>query len=86
MAKAALRNVEITDNPKTVEEAQALLDHVASLCMPWNVDAMADGFTEDCVCRIGLYPEMRGREAVRQFFLARSQRQKNYDCKKSCAQ
>ena len=70
-------------NPTTVEEAQALINHVASLCLPWNVDAMAEGFTEDCVCHFGLYPEMHGREAVREFFRARSRRQANYKCVKA---
>lgn len=73
---------QLRGNPATFAEAQALLNEVAALCNPWNVDAMADGFTEDCVARFGMLPEMRGREAVRQFFRQRSHRQKNYDCRK----
>ena len=46
--------------------------------MPWNIDALADGFTEDCVVRFGSVPEFRGREAVRAFFMTRSARQRNY--------
>jgi nuclear transport factor 2 (NTF2) superfamily protein len=46
--------------------------------MPWNVDALVDGFTEDCVVRFGTLPPFRGREVLRTFFANRSGRQKNY--------
>jgi nuclear transport factor 2 (NTF2) superfamily protein len=69
-------------NPKTAQEAEKLLRYVESLCNPWDVDAMANGFTEDCVARFGLLPEMRGREAVREFFRKRSLRQRNYVLRK----
>ena len=59
-------------NPRTAEECRAFVAHVQSLFMPWNVDALVDGFTEDCVVRFGIIPEFRGREALRAFFLARS--------------
>jgi nuclear transport factor 2 (NTF2) superfamily protein len=65
-------------NPETVEEARAFVKHVESLFMPWNLDGLADGFTEDCIVRFGTMPELRGREAVRRFFEARSRRQKGY--------
>ncbi|HLL28389.1 MAG TPA: nuclear transport factor 2 family protein [Xanthobacteraceae bacterium] len=65
-------------NPRTAEEARALVRHVESLFMPWNVDALIDGFTEDCVVRFGTVPEFKGREALRKFFLARSAKQKGY--------
>jgi nuclear transport factor 2 (NTF2) superfamily protein len=61
-----------------LEEARALVQRVEALFMPWNVDALADGFTEDCVVRFGSVPEFRGREAVRTFFKTRSARQNNY--------
>ena len=67
-----------TGNPRTVEEARAFVRHVESLFMPWNLDALADGFTEDCIVRFGNLPELRGRAAVRAFFAARSARQRNY--------
>ena len=60
-----------------LEEAQALVKRVEALFMPWNVDGLAEGFTEDCVVRFGSVPEFRGREAVRAFFRTRSARQKN---------
>jgi len=77
MAVQSLREEE-SRNPRTLEEARALVKHVESLFMPWNIDALADGFTEDCVVRFGTVPEMRGREAVRAFFTTRSARQRNY--------
>jgi nuclear transport factor 2 (NTF2) superfamily protein len=69
-------------NPRTIEEARAFVSHVESLFMPWNVEALVDGFTEDCLVRFGMVPEFRGREALRQFFLARSARQKGYRLRK----
>ena len=69
-------------NPRTVEECRSFVAHVESLFMPWNVDALVDGFTEDCVVRFGIVPEFRGREALRAFFLARSARQKGYRLRK----
>jgi nuclear transport factor 2 (NTF2) superfamily protein len=77
MAVQTLRKQE-SRNPRTLEEARALVKHVESLFMPWNIDALADGFTEDCIVRFGNVPELRGREAVRAFFTTRSARQKNY--------
>jgi nuclear transport factor 2 (NTF2) superfamily protein len=65
-------------NPRTLEEARVLVKRVESLFMPWNVDALADGFTEDCIVRFGSVPEFRGRDAVRAFFRTRSARQRNY--------
>jgi uncharacterized membrane protein/nuclear transport factor 2 (NTF2) superfamily protein len=69
-------------NPRTIEEARAFVSHVESLFMPWNVEALVDGFTEDCLVRFGTVPEFRGRDALRQFFLARSARQKGYRLRK----
>jgi FtsP/CotA-like multicopper oxidase with cupredoxin domain len=65
-------------NPRTQEEARALVKHVESLFMPWNIDALVDGFTENCVVRFGTLGEFRGHEALRAFFTARSRRQKKY--------
>jgi len=61
-----------------LDEAKALVKRVEALFTPWNVDALANGFTEDCIVRFGSVPEFRGREAVRAFFKTRSARQKNY--------
>jgi nuclear transport factor 2 (NTF2) superfamily protein len=77
MAVQALR-ADAGRNPRSDEEARALIKHVESLFMPWNIDALVDGFTEDCVVRFGTVPEFRGREALRAFFTARSARQNGY--------
>lgn len=77
MAVHALQE-DTSRNPRTVEEARAFVKHVEALFMPWNVDALVDGFTEDCVVRFGSLPEFRGREVLRTFFASRSGRQKHY--------
>jgi len=65
-------------NPRTIEEARLFVKHVESLFMPWDVDALVDGFTEDCVVRFGTLPPFHGRVALRTLFANRSARQKNY--------
>jgi nuclear transport factor 2 (NTF2) superfamily protein len=65
-------------NPRTVDEARALVKYVESLFMPWDIDALVDGFTADCVIRFGTVPEFRGREALRAFFEARRAQQQGY--------
>ncbi len=65
-------------NPRTIEEARNLVKHVESLFTPWNIDALVDGFTDDCVVRFGTLPEFRGKEALRNFFNARSSKQEGY--------
>jgi nuclear transport factor 2 (NTF2) superfamily protein len=77
MAIQPLRKDE-SGNPRTDEESRTFVAHVESLFMPWNLDALAEGFTEDCIVRFGNVPEFRGRAAVRAFFTARSARQRNY--------
>ena len=71
-------------NPRTIEECRSFVAYVESLFMPWNVDALVDGFTEDCVVRFGIVAEFRGHEALRAFFAARSAKQKGYRLKKQC--
>src|SRR5260370_9808441 len=77
MAVRALQE-DTSRNPRTTEEARLFVKHVESLFMPWNVDALVDGFTEDCVVRFGTLPPFRGREVLRTFFASRSGRQKDY--------
>jgi nuclear transport factor 2 (NTF2) superfamily protein len=77
MAVPALHQ-DVSHNPRTLAEARLFVKHVAGLFMPWNVDALVDGFTEDCVVRFGTLAEFRGHEALRTFFTTRSRRQKNY--------
>lgn len=64
---------ESDHNPKSAEEAKALVKHVESLFMPWNIDALVAGFTDDCVVRFGTVPEFRGREKSGLCATARSQ-------------
>jgi hypothetical protein len=51
MEVQALRQHE-NRNPRTIEEGRSLVKHVESLFMPWNIDALVDGFTEDCAVRL----------------------------------
>jgi nuclear transport factor 2 (NTF2) superfamily protein len=69
-------------NPGTVGEARAFVKHVESLFMPWNVEGIVAGFTEDCVVRFGDLPEFRGRAELEKFFRARAARQKSYRLRK----
>lgn len=70
-------------NPRTVEEARALVKRVESLFMPWNVAELMNGFTDDVVVRFGDLPEMRGKAELERFFRARSVRQKGYALRKT---
>jgi nuclear transport factor 2 (NTF2) superfamily protein len=69
-------------NPRTAEEARALVARVEALFMPWNIPALLNGFTDDCIVRFGDMPEFRGRAALERLFRARSERQKNYRLRK----
>lgn len=69
-------------NPRTVEEAQAFVKRVESLFMPWNVEGILDGFTDDCVVRFGDLAEFSGRTELERFFRARCARQKGYRLRK----
>jgi nuclear transport factor 2 (NTF2) superfamily protein len=80
MAIQALRT-ETGRNPRNVEEARAFVAHVEKLFMPWNIDALVEGFTADCEVRFGNV-QLRGRAALRAFFETRSARQKNYRLRK----
>lgn len=69
-------------NPRTIQEARAFVKHVESLFMPWNVEGIVAGFTDDCVVRFGDMPEFRGKAELTRFFRARSARQKGYRLRK----
>lgn len=73
--KMVVQIMRANANPRSEDEARALVRHVESLFMPWNIDALVAGFTEDCVVRFGTVAEFRGREALREFFMARSAKQ-----------
>jgi nuclear transport factor 2 (NTF2) superfamily protein len=69
-------------NPRTDDEARAFVAHVEQLFMPWNIDALLAGFTEDCVVKFGDLPELRGKAALEKLFRGRMERQKDYRLKK----
>jgi nuclear transport factor 2 (NTF2) superfamily protein len=69
-------------NPRTVDEARAFVAHVESPFMPWNLNALLAGFTEDCIVRFGDLPELRGKPALEDLFQSRMGRQKDYRLKK----
>jgi nuclear transport factor 2 (NTF2) superfamily protein len=69
-------------NPRTIEEARAFVAHAESLFMPWNIEGLLDGFTEDCVVRFGDMPEFRGKSALEKLFRSRAERQIGYRLKK----
>jgi nuclear transport factor 2 (NTF2) superfamily protein len=69
-------------NPRTMEEARAFVSRVESLFMPWDIEGLLAGFTDDCVVRFGDMPEFRGKAPLERLFRARSARQKNYRLRK----
>src|SRR5947207_13353483 len=69
-------------NPQTIDEARAFVGHVESLFMPWNIDGLLAGFTEDCVVRFGDLPEFRGKAELEKLFRSRSERQQDYRLRK----
>ena len=80
MSVQPLRKEE--DSNRRIMDAREFVKSVESLFMPWNIDALVDGFTDDCIVRFGTVPEFRGREALRAFFEARKAKQKGYRLKK----
>ena len=69
-------------NPRTTEEARAFVAHVESLFMPWNIEGLLAGFTDDCVVRFGDIPEFAGKAALERLLRGRSERQKDYRLRK----
>ena len=69
-------------NPRTEDEARAFVSQVESLFMPWNIEALLAGFTDDCVVKFGDLPELNGKAALEKLFRGRMERQKGYRLKK----
>ena len=69
-------------NPQNWDEARAFVAHVESLFMPWNIEGLLAGFTDDCVVRFGDLPEFRGKAELEKLFRSRSERQKDYRLRK----
>lgn len=64
-------------------QANALLRAVEDMFHRQDIEALVQGFTEDCVVRFAEQPELRGREALRALFTARLSRQRNYRLRKT---
>ena len=64
-------------------EANALLRAVEDMFHRRDIEALVNGFAEDCVVRFAEQPEFRGREALRRLFTARLSRQQNYRLRKT---
>jgi len=69
-------------NLRTVEEAKTFVAQVEALFMPWNIEALLAGFTDDCVVKFGDLPELNGKAALEKLFRNRMERQKDYRLKK----
>ena len=69
-------------NPRSEAEARAFVAHVESLFMPWDIDGLLAGFTDDCVVKFGDLPELRGKAALEKLFRSRRERQRDYRLKK----
>jgi nuclear transport factor 2 (NTF2) superfamily protein len=65
-------------------QAEALLRVVEDMFHRVDIDALVNGFTEDCVFHFAEQPEQRGRAALRALFAARLARQSGYRLKKRC--
>ncbi len=62
----------------TRSQATTLLRAVEDMFHRGDVEALINGFTEDCIVRFAEQPERRGRAALRQLFTARLASQKDY--------
>jgi len=69
-------------NPQTIDEARGFVAHVQSLFMPWDIEGLLAGFTDDCVVRFGDLPEFRGKAELEKLFRSRMARQKGYRLRK----
>ena len=65
-------------------QANTLLRQVEEIFHRVDIEALVNGFTDDCVFRFAEQPEQKGRVALRQLFLARLSRQQDYRLKKTC--
>jgi ketosteroid isomerase-like protein len=68
----------------TKGQVDALLRAVEDMFHRRDIEALVNGFTEDCIVRFSELPERRGRGALRDLFTARLARQRNYRLKKTC--
>jgi nuclear transport factor 2 (NTF2) superfamily protein len=78
MAKTQLKAFPKGQGRWTKSQASRLLRAVVDMFHRRDVEALVNGFTEDCVVRFAEQPELRGRAALRRLFTARLARQKDY--------
>jgi uncharacterized protein len=71
------------DSAWTRVQGERLLRLVEDMFHRRDVEALVNGFTEDCVFRFAEQPEQRGRQALRRFFTARLARQQDYRLRKT---
>lgn len=84
MAKATQSKAFPTGQSQwTRPQANTLLRAVEAMFHRRDVEALVNGFTEDCIVRFAEQPERRGRAALRQLFAARLARQKDYRLRKT---
>src|ERR1051325_1406969 len=69
-------------HPQNWGRARAFVAHVESLFMPWNIEGLLAGFTDDCVVRFGDLAEFRGKAELEKLFRSRAERQKDYRLRK----
>lgn len=67
----------------TFEEAKAIVKTVETVINEKDIEAVANGFTEDAVAHFGDFPELRGRAAIRDFMATRWVRQQDYQLRKT---
>ena len=72
-----------SDETYTFEEAKKIVKTVETVINEKDIDAVADGFTEDAVVHFGDFPELRGRAAIRDFMASRWVRQRDYQLRKT---
>jgi hypothetical protein len=54
--------------PRTAEEAWAFVSRVEAFFMPWDIDGLLAGFTDDCLVRFGGISEFRGKAPLERLF------------------
>jgi hypothetical protein len=67
----------------TFEEAKAIVKAVETVINEKDIEAVANGFTEDAVAHFGDFPEFRGRAAIRDFMARRWVRQRDFQLRKT---
>lgn len=70
-------------NPRSIEEATALVKEVEHLFNDWNVEAILDGFTEDAVTKFRDIPTFTGKERLRELFEVSERTRRDFNLTKT---